>query len=236
MLRNIFIAFFAMLFSVACIGKNKHPKKERIHDDDANPKQSVPQVNPKAFNAFNIWRDGQGAEILDLPQDYDAATGTLVTDDVFYIERAKYWYLNPREVEFIGIPTEGAAVVNDVLEYSVKNGKQLRLKFASLSSDRMQHAEAIAYCKKQNLRLPTAQELFDFCATGVTEPDYGPNFKSVTYPEKARCGKLELWSVSIWSASRSDAVIFNGDLSGLLWSASRRASWSKNYVRCVGSP
>jgi hypothetical protein len=95
------------------------------------------------------------------------------------------------------VPTEGAKVVNDVLEYPVKNRKQLKLKFTKISEQRMAQFDAPAYCKNQGLRLPTVREIFDFCAAGVTEPSYGPNYQAGKYPSTARCGHTWLWSASL---------------------------------------
>jgi hypothetical protein len=191
----------------------------------------VTQVNPKAFNAFNIWRDGQGAEILDYPQDY-GVWAPISPDGVFFVSRNEYW--QPRK--FVGVPTEGAKVVNDLLEYPVQNGRQLKLQFAKISEDTMFHPYAVTYCKNQGLRLPTIRELFDFCAAGVTEPNYGPNFERGRYPSTARCGGSHLWSASIDAAYRYFAWqfdIFDGNIF-----PQKRIDTDNAYpagVRCVGS-
>ncbi len=65
------------------------------------------------------------------------------------------------------MPTEGAKVVNDVLEYPVKNGKVLKLKFTAEFPNEMDRTAAVEHCKKQGLRLPTVREFFDFCAAGT---------------------------------------------------------------------
>ncbi len=157
------------------------------------------QVNPMAFNAFNMWSDGQGAEILDYPERYDSFEGKETPDSVFYVQHAAYWMDDPSK--FTGVPTEGAKVVNDVLEYPVKNGKQLKLKFTVPTPD-LVHYDAVRHCKKQGLPHPTARELFDFWAAGVTEPNYGPNFKG-GYPASARCASTKLWSASLWVGGRA---------------------------------
>lgn len=148
-----------------------------------NPAQYV-KVNVKAFKAFDIWRDGQRAEILDYPQSYGVNDGSISSDGVFYTNAETYW----PEGKFIAVPTGSVQVVNDVLEYPVRNGKQLKLKFTKVSEKAMTHAESVTYCKNLGLRLPTTRELFDFCAAGVTEPNYGPNFEMPKYPKSARCG------------------------------------------------
>lgn len=213
----------AGLFAVSCVQRDYNsgdnappPKKEVPQNQDGNqnttggtttaPTLTLVQINPKAFNAFNIWRGGQGSEILDYPQGYDVIDGSTTPDGVFYVERDAYW----KDQKFIGVPTEGAKVVNDVLEYPVKNGKQLKLKFTKISEKTMPHRDAVAYCKNQGLRLPTVRELFDFCAAGVTEPNYGPNYQAGKYPSTARCWETYPWSASVYSYDRSDAWLFNG--------------------------
>jgi hypothetical protein len=187
---------------------------------DAHASDGVMQVNPKAFNAFNIWRDGQGSEILDYPQDY-YGDGHQTSDGVFYVEATAWW----KDGKFIGVPTEGAEVVNDVLEYPVKNGRELKLKFTYVPADRWRiwsvtQPDAIEYCKSKDLRLPTLRELFDYCAAGVTEPNYGPNYVSGRYPTNARCGENQPWSSSLVTKDGGvlGAWIFaDGDHDGFVW-------------------
>ena len=154
---------------------------------------------------------------------------------MFYVEEAAYW----KDDKFMGVPTAGAKVVNDVLEYPVKNGKQLKLKFTKVSEKEMKHLDAVTYCKNMepigDWRLPTERELFDFCAAGVTEPNYGPNFKRKKYPFNARCGRPEDGWLAYWSAS------VNSYKRHLAWQ-SNGFDGSVNYylrykaygVRCVG--
>jgi hypothetical protein len=195
---------------------------------DAPVSGGVTQINPKAFNAFNIWRDGQGSEILDYPQGYDYRGDDRTTPDgVFYVENAAYW----KDKKFMGVPTAGAKVVNDVLEYPVQNGKQLKLKFTETSEKKMYLADAVTYCKDQGLRLPTARELFDFCAAGVTEPNYGPNFYLEKYPSTARCERsIWIWSASVYSDYRRIAWLFSG-FHGYVNPLTRNDTGG---VRCVG--
>jgi hypothetical protein len=194
------------------------------------PTPTLVQINPKAFNAFNIWRDGQGSEIVDYPQGYNFGSFSTTPDGVFCVNGAAYWNDNG----FIGVPTEGAKVVNDVLEYPVKNGKQLKLKFTKISEKEMVHHYAVTYCKDQGLRLPTVRELFDFCAAGVTEPNYGPNygpnFEDEKYPSTARCWKTYLWSASVFSYSGYGVWRFHGSY-GFVSYGNRDGTGG---VRCVG--
>jgi hypothetical protein len=124
------IADFNGTYTVMCKdGTIEHAvPKARVDSGDycgqgSKPLPGVNQVNPKAFNAFNFWRDGQGSEILDYPLGYDVDYGSTTPDSVFYVDEAEYW----KDNKYIGVPTEGAKVVNDVLEYPVKNDKQLKL-------------------------------------------------------------------------------------------------------------
>jgi hypothetical protein len=216
-------------FTVTCDwgAVEKNVTAEQFNKNDVC---KVTQINPKAFNAFHIWRDGQGSEVLDYPQGYDVATNSgTVPDGVFYVEVAAYW---KRADEFSGVPTEGAKVVNDVLEYPSKNVKQLKLKFTKISEKKMSHSDAVTFCKNQGLRLPTAREIFDFCAAGVTEPNYGPNFKYGRYPQTARCGQNTLWSASVYSSFRNNAWLFYGN-NGVVSNYDRYVSYG---VRCVGGP
>ena len=192
----------------------------------SNPPEGVTQMNPKAFNAVNIWRDGQGSEITDFPQDYNDVIGSTTPDGVFYVEDAVYWTGR----KFTGMPTEGAKVANDLLEYPTQNGKKLRLQFSQISEQKMPHAEAVTYCQSRGLRLPTARELFDFCAAGVPEPNYGSNFERGKYPLTARCAGGFIWSASINAVHRSYRWMFSGHF-GDTFSVIRTDPYS---VRCVG--
>ena len=239
--------FFPARLALGCIGlvscgfAFQSNSGSEVKDTPAS--DAVTQVNPKAFNAFNIWRDGQGSEILDYPQDYPVIGANKTPDGVFYVEDAAYWAgTGDWATKFIGVPTEGAEVVsvitdeakvvNDVLQYPVKNGKQLKLKFTVISDKEMYHDDAVTYCKNQGLRLPTVRELFDFCAAGVTEPNYGPNFESGRYPLTARCGGRDraLWSASVFSETNwGSAWYFDGHgWLGYHFPAS-------SGVRCVGA-
>jgi hypothetical protein len=184
------------------------------------------QVNPMAFNAFDIWRDEKGVEILDYPLGYDALEGAATPDGVFYVDRESYW-----DKKFTGVPTKGAKVVDGVLEYPLKNGKQLKLKFAKATRLYMSHMEAVQYCKNNGKRLPTVREIFDFCAAGVTEPNYGPDFKVDRYPSTARCYEDGGgWTTSVYSADREDIWLFHFR-GGTLY---RYVRDGLAYVRCVG--
>jgi hypothetical protein len=199
---------------------------EQINKNDVC---KVTQVNPKAFNAFNIWRDGQGVEILDYPNGYDAKGDPTTSDDVFYVE-TKYF----GDGKFKAVPTKGASVVQGVLQYPIQNGKQLKLKFSEVSVEVMSHQVAVQYCKDKGTRLPTIRELFDFCAAGVTGPNYGPDFRNGWYPSTGRCygkdGKIH-WSASVDSYYRGRAWQFGSD-GGYASETIRHLGIG--VVRCVG--
>jgi len=206
-----------------------------------NAKADVTQVDPTAFNAFIIWRDGQGNEILDYPQDYPQGSGvhagrTNHPDGVFYVHGKMY--RGGAYNDFIAAPTDGAKVVNDVLEYPVQNGRQLKLKFTKVSEKGMTQDLAVAYCKNQKhqkLRLPTIRELFDFCAAGVIEPNYGEDFRRGKYPSTARCGESFLWSASVNSNRFSEGWRFARDDGSVDYVYRNGPYASPLKVRCVGS-
>lgn len=160
---------------------------------------AVNQVNPKSFNAFNIWRDGQGSEILEYPQGYDVEEGSATPDGVFYEERHAYY----SHGIFQGIPTSGASVASDILVYPAHGGRTLKLKF-SPGSPYMKHSDAVRYCKEKALRLPTVRELFDFCVAGTPA---GPHDGYPHYPQH-RCGKGYLWSASVRAEDQKYAWMF----------------------------
>jgi hypothetical protein len=177
---------------------------------DVNDRPSS-QVNSQAFNAFNIWRDGKGIEISDYPRNFQSTTGVVNSDGVFFFAEGMFWKKGDDGVRnFIAVPTEGAKVEGDVLIYPPRSGKQLKLKFSPMNQDTASHGEAVQKCKDKNMRLPTVRELFDFCAAGVTEPKFGPNFKSGAYPKSARCGGNRFWSASVDSDARDYAWLFDG--------------------------
>jgi len=190
------------------------------------PPEGTTQVNPMAFNAVNVWRDGQGSEMMGYPQGYDDVIGMTTPDGVFYVEDALYW----TDRKFSGISTEGAKVANGAREYSVQNGKKLKLRFSQISEQKMPHADAVKYCQSRGLRLPTARELFDFCTAEVSEPNYGPNFERGKYPLMARCAGRYIWSASINAVHRSYGWMFSGHF-GDTFSVIRTDPYS---VQCVG--
>jgi hypothetical protein len=228
------ILFAAGLACAACALVQCKPRE---FDNDSGVKSStlgdgVTQVNAKAFNAYKLWNDVNKIKILDsdyiteYPQDYAVNKGTTTPDDALYFSQKANWYSNNEINRFTGKPTEGAKVVNDVLEYPVKNGKKLNLKFTAESPNRMKdHAEAAEHCKQQGLRLPHILELFDFCAAGVKEGPWEGTWKA------NRCGNARFWSASVVSEFRNLAWIFYAS-NGFVVYESR--DYNRAYVRCVG--
>jgi hypothetical protein len=171
----------------------------RLFNNDSGVKnataaEGVKQVNPKAFNAFNIWRDGKGAEVLDYPQGYEVRDGSIeATAGIFYEHREAYWYNDGAN----SAPTAGASVAGDLLVYPPQEGRTLKLKFSPLSPSDMNHFDAVRYCGEKKLRLPTAQELFDFCTA-----------KTAAGVNELRCSEKRLWSASVYSYQRDRAFSY----------------------------
>jgi hypothetical protein len=122
--------------------------------------------------------------------------------------------------KFVAAPTSGTSVENDLLVYPARNHRQLKLN----------SAEALSYCKAKEMRLPTVRELFDFCAAGVTEPNYGPDFRRAQYPKEGRC-RENFWSVTRGSLQTGpSAWIFYKSEGSLLLAATYPSSV---HARCV---
>lgn len=214
------ILFVAGLACAACALVQCTPRKFNAGSDvkgtgDTASMEKDPatgtQVNPKAFNAYNIWRDGKGTEILDYPAGYfvPEAYPAGHPDGVFYVEGYSYWKRIPDwgVPKFIGSVTEGAKVEGDLLTYPTKEGRSLALKFsapAEIGMEYMTLRGAVQYCKAKGLRLPHIQELFDFCAAGTAKNSEG------TYRDN-RCQEKWWWSASLGSTYDSGPWQFKGD-------------------------
>jgi hypothetical protein len=166
---------------------------------------------------------------LDYPQGWEVTSGRINSDGVFYFVEQEFWHGD----KFIFVPTEGAEVEGDTLDYPLRNGKLLKLKFTPTTGKEMTHPDAAEHCKDLGLRLPTARELFDFCAVGVEGPNYGPGFRWESYPRTARCYGQFLWSASVNSSGRVSAWQFSGG-PGNVYVYDRPNS--SGGVRCVGGP
>jgi len=106
------------------------------------------------------------------------------------------------------------------------NGKRLALSFAEHSGAQFfRHSngklsEAAAYCAARGQRLPTNQEVFDFCRASIT-----------SWSSASPCHNQQFWSVTAHAANLSLAFRFNGQLGGLY--AVGRNSTPDTGVRCV---
>lgn len=162
------------------------------------PTPAVVQVNAKAFNALKIWQEGRGIEILDYPQVYGNGGAA---DGVFSVARETY----RQNEKFIGSATEGAKVEGDLLIYPEREGRNLVLRFSAPTDELMGQEGSVRYCKSVGLRLPTVQELFDFCAAGKPKNEDG------LYTDN-RCQKpWAHWSASwLSSVGYSSAWLFDG--------------------------
>jgi hypothetical protein len=210
----------AGLFAVSCTPREFNGSEASNATDTIANAVSGP-VNPKTFNAFNIWRDGKGTPILDYPAGYDVQEGKIDPDGVFYVASSTYW----QNIKFIGSVTEGAKVEADLLTYPTKEGRTLVLKFSAPAENMMDHANAVQYCMAKGLRLPHIQEIFDFCAAGTAKDWSGEYINS-------RCAERHFWSASVVSSSRNYAWQFNGHYGNV----KDYDRYSDNGVRCVGAP
>jgi hypothetical protein len=192
---------------------------EQINKDDVC---KGTQVNPMAFNAFLLWRDGKGTSILDYPAGYERHEGKIDPDGVFYVASSTYW----QNDKFIGSLTEGAKVEADLLTYPTKEGRTLALRFSAPAEKKMTHANAVQHCKAKGLRLPHIQEIFDFCAAGTAKNAGG-------YYTNNRCADRLFWSASVNSDDRNYAWQFGGYYGYVDSIVDRGIDYG---VRCVGLP
>jgi hypothetical protein len=196
----VFVFLMAAGLSAACTPRS-FSDPSAVKEADTN----VDQVNAKAFNAFLVWHEGQKKDILSYPQSWSVSNiSHQIHDGVFYVEHASYW----QNHKFVGVPTQDSKVANDVLVYSVKNGKQLKLKFLAQTEKKMTQFEAAEHCQNRDLRLPTVREILDYCTTGAV--DFEPNNEPHGLVSTARCGSDQFWSASVNAANRSLGWLFDG--------------------------
>lgn len=173
-------------YFASCVGTREQAAAANAEPTHPNPggasDPSAKQVNPMAFNAYLLWRDGGGQPILTYPgnpgnnaktapQDYEKAGGV-------FFESSDSSY-DPFSVPSdYGLATEGAVVEGDTLIYPVRNGQQLKIKFSI--PQKVETKIARDWCSKKGLRMPTLREMFDFCNAGTPR---GVNWE---YP-KSRC-------------------------------------------------
>jgi hypothetical protein len=168
-MRIFFVAGLALSFVQCAPG----PLDNGYRVKDAPASEGVMQINAKAFNAYNIWLDGNSREILDYPLEYNVKEGSITPDDVFYVAKEKYIEPLPPILfdDFsIASTTKGAKVEGDILTYPIKEGRALALKFYDFGNEGAKtQPKSAQYCKSVGLRLPQVQEILDFCAAGTSK-------------------------------------------------------------------
>jgi hypothetical protein len=189
-------------------------------DNQVNPK-----VNPMAFNASNLWRDGKGTPILQYPSDFRLISGRIAPDGLFYLPPEEYWQEKTdyfAENTFTGSVTEGVKMEGNIVTYPAKEGRTLALKFSDPAGG-LTHRDAALHCQVHGQRLPHIQEILDFCAAGTPKNRYGKY-------EDSRCKSKSLWTASVDAENRYYAWAFQEAY------ASSILRQSKVSVRCVGAP
>lgn len=227
---------------------------------NSTSQSSNPQVNPLAYNALKLWSgeveaDGSALkEVLELPVSYPSLQGRAEADDVFYSKGDEF---NPKVIATpkagdtkvapadMGYPdiklTEGLKIEKDgddeILVYPVneKSKKSLRLRFTKENREINNQVAAVKHCASQNLRLPTAREIFDYCTADMSQLMNGDLY-AAKYPKTGRCAERFVLSatVSAWDASR--AFRFEG-WNGLMEAKHRSfnpVSSPGAVTRCVG--
>jgi hypothetical protein len=190
---------------------------------------AIKQVDAKAYNAFPIWQTGSEARVLRYPTVWAVENGRATPEGAIYVANEEFYAGS----QFIAIPTKGSKVMNDVLEYPVLGGRQLKIKFVKKFRYQTTHVNAPSLCEGEGMRLPTIRELFDFCAAGVSEQVYGPNFVSNYALHNSLCPEEKYWSASVRN--------INPSVSGWLFYA--RGGYASPDLRnanaffmCVGVP
>jgi hypothetical protein len=239
------------------------PTTEKPTADSSNlPSEEVNPAAFNAFERWRLGlRKGQGVEALGYPADWKITNQKRTADEVFYASESAYYKWENGESNFEsilkwpfrnlppfnepvseaenasamrGIPTEGAKLVGDVLEYPSRNGLRLTLKFsAPYTKTGLSQFEAADYCAKQHLRLPTIRELFDFCKAGVSDARKQTN---------SVCAGRDFMSASTDIGSGNNVWCFNGKTTGIKYvfthyvrtpEVAAKATWVGD-VTCVG--
>jgi hypothetical protein len=174
----------------------------------------VGEINPLAFNAYNIWSEGKGSDKTSYPDGWIKGSVGRPDQGVFSVELSEFYKRvkddGVTKQQFIAVPTEGAVVVSDVLEYPERSRRVLRLRFLESDGVPRTSTQAMEQCQKQDGRLPTARELFDFCTAGVEGPNYGPRFQESKYPKSGRCVG-SLWTASLYYRRVLFGGVFSSD-------------------------
>lgn len=126
---------------------------------------------------------------------------------------------------FIGAPSKGASVSNDLLSVPGAAGAQPKnLQFTDVSSEKLEFVDALKACKAKGLRLPTMRELFDFCTAGFEKDRQG-------YYSQTRCPH-DLWSSSVADYGLNGTAVFFSKLSNGIPGTAGFTDFSISY-RCV---
>jgi hypothetical protein len=175
------------LIAVSCKQRNYNSESK----SDTNDDKRVIQIDAAAINAYMVWKEGE-APVAEFKYDInDPANGD--PDGTFYVAREEYWEYKGSQVDDIsarfkreftpGIRKDKSA---GVLTYPKnKDGKELNVEFTDPSQEALTQKEAIEYCEKENKRLPTVRELYDYC---------GDKMEPIT------CDRELLWSLSVRAA------------------------------------
>lgn len=185
--------------------------------------------------------------VTKFPKKYGVKSGEATVDsidDVFFVHP----HIWRDDGEFTGRPTklrgqsqwtaERGQHVTEVKEQPEVKGdsivypgipRPLTLKFSKASERAYKHDDAVEYCEKENGRLPTAKEIFDFCAMGLEAGFYGKKNSYAQKSKDARCSKQDLWTLSLNSTDVSAAWRFDSN-DGDLDTKSRDSAF---LVRCV---
>jgi hypothetical protein len=207
-MRSIILAASIFFLSVSCKHGTFAQPETNVSAASRIDKNSI---NIRAYNAFQMWQGTMATAWAELPSNFwnFKQVSDKTPDRVFYVAGEDFFLGGDFKSwsNFSAEPTPGITIVNnDTLVYPTYGGKNLSIRFLPESPNAMTLEDAVEYCDEKG-RLPTARELFDFCAAGVTEPNYGKGFKLNQYPKKGRCSNL--WSISLFNLAREDAWKFN---------------------------
>jgi hypothetical protein len=237
-MRFVLFCGMALLSVVSC--KNR----DFAQSDVASKKNDNDKKFPP-FDAFLIWEDGQGLKgeqgVYEYPSSYDSSLTLIpkeIADHVFYEDLKDYTKATEKSTNdpegWVGTPTKGISVTDGVLKYPETGGRKLSLRFGERSEKRMNQIEARHFCEKNNQRLPTLRELFDFC-TAEKEATQKGRFKDNRCSTPA--SSIGFISVSgYWSASLlkhlpgGDAYFFDSNRGEVIALDRTFPSW----VICVG--
>lgn len=192
----------AIVFKTGCGTRNDTKSETSVRSAASSPSGPATVVDAQStsdagsdtskqnvleFNAFDIWFNGSSQSISEYPQWYAGPRVTNLQKDRLFVDDRSDYETNS---QFTGKATEGAVVEANVLKYPNKDGRTLQLSFSPASDIGMQQYNVVSYCSGLNMRLPTARELLDYCAAGLT-------YKVWNYPANGRCAGKYLWLASV---------------------------------------